>query len=668
MCGIFGLNINKEYINKKKTKSITKKLFYLSESRGKEASGYCGIDFENVYIQKVPFKATELIETKSFNDTIETLLSSTKGYFTFFGHSRLVTNGYEQFDYNNQPVVFNSTIVVHNGIIINHKQIWEQNIKFNKNGDLDSEVIPAMFELNDSKNIDPFNNIKEIFNSIVGMTNIALYSLKYENLFLATNNGSLYYFINSDSSIFLFSSESIILNNVIKKFLPSENKFSEKLQPNTILSVNIKKNIFQIKKFNLEADFDNLVKSKKTRKIQFIKEDTLIKEVYINKSLEHSDYKPSNEIKEHYEQAKEKIAKLKRCSKCLLPETVTYIKFDNEGTCNYCKNFIPLQIKGAKALLELVRKFTNQKQEPNCLVPLSGGRDSSYVLHYIKRELELNPIAFSYDWGMITDLARRNQSRICGKLGVEHILISADIRKKRENIRKNVLAWLKRPNLGTVPLFMAGDKKHLYYRNKLMDQYQLKLAFSGENLMEATKFKSGFAGIKPTFQKKKISYLPFFYRIKLGAFYFKEFIFNPSYINSSLIDTLDAYKIYYLDELKSINLYSFIHWDENLILSTLINEYDWETAPETKTTWRIGDGTAAFYNYIYYIVAGFTENDTFRSNQIREGILNREEALKLVNEENQARWNSIKWYCDTIGIDFEETIKKINKSKKLYEF
>ena len=60
-------------------------------------------------------------------------------------------------------------------------------------------------------------------------------------------------------------------------------------------------------------------------------------------------------------------------------------------------------------------------------------------------------------------------------------------------------------------------------------------------------------------------------------------------------------------------------WDEGLIDQTLAREYRWETAADTGTTWRIGDGTAAFYNFIYYTVAGFTENDTFRSNQIREG-------------------------------------------------
>ena len=69
---------------------------------------------------------------------------------------------------------------------------------------------------------------------------------------------------------------------------------------------------------------------------------------------------------------------------------------------------------------------------------------------------------------------------------------------------------------------------------------------------------------------------------------------------------------------------------ENLINSAL-DLYDWETSPDTRSTWRIGDGTAAFYNYIYYNVAGFTENDT-SSNQIREGLISRDDALALVDE------------------------------------
>ena len=89
------------------------------------------------------------------------------------------------------------------------------------------------------------------------------------------------------------------------------------------------------------------------------------------------------------------------------------------------------------------------------------------MLHMVKKVLKLNPIALTYDWGMVTDLARRNIARVCGKLGVENIIVAANIRWKRENIKKNIMAWLKRPNIATIPLFMAGDKYFFHYCNLL---------------------------------------------------------------------------------------------------------------------------------------------------------------------------------------------------------
>jgi len=98
----------------------------------------------------------------------------------------------------------------------------------------------------------------------------------------------------------------------------------------------------------------------------------------------------------------------------------------------------------------------------------------------------------------------------------------------------------------------------------------------------------------------------------------------------------------------------------------LIDEYNWEISEDTSTTWRIGDGTAAFYNYVYFTVAGFSEHETFRSNQIREGEMSRGEALRLVGSENTPRYENIKWYLDSVGIDFTEAITKVNSIPKLY--
>ena len=99
----------------------------------------------------------------------------------------------------------------------------------------------------------------------------------------------------------------------------------------------------------------------------------------------------------------------------------------------------------------------------------------------------------------------------------------------------------------------------------------------------------------------------------------------------------------------------------------MIKDYGWETDPTIPSSWRIGDGTAAFYNYIYYTIAGFTEHDTFRSNQIREGQLTRLEALEFVKEENQPRYPNIQWYLDAVGLDFRSVISAINSVPQIYK-
>jgi len=294
-------------------------------------------------------------------------------------------------------------------------------------------------------------------------------------------------------------------------------------------------------------------------------------------------------------------------------------------------------------------------------------------MHYFVKELGIRPIAYSYDWGMVTDLAHRNQKLMCDHLGVELITIPANIKKKRANIRKNVSAWLKKPDLGMIPLFIAGDKQFFYYANKTRKKYGLSEVLMASNPFEQTHFKTGFCGVKPAVlqsenhqQASDIEKLAISGILRMTGHYVKQFLINPAYINTSLVDTFFATLSYYAIPHNYMRLYDYIPWDEKEINKVLIEEYDWEKATDTNSTWRIGDGTAPFYNYIYYLVGGFTENDTLRSNQIREGAIERDEALKLVYEDNAPRFDSLQWYFDVIGLDLTSVLERVQSIPRLY--
>lgn len=678
MCGIFGIIPREDFrITQSFLRQTTDLLFKLSESRGKDASGMAVKSNQTIYVIKAPVSPSKLIRSTEYRKTFQDIFNNGSNNLALFGHSRLATDGVQTVNNNNQPIIKDGSVVAHNGIIVNHHNLWNRYNSLKRSYEIDTEIIPALIQKFYEEGNSLKKSIQMLFKEIYGSASIALF-FKYSTnqLILGTNTGSLYICLSQNEDICIFASEIRTLKTLKKKrhlrsILGQCKIFQLKPEHGALIdisSLNIDIFGFNEKTWLNKNNDSKLHEAEKDFKgfeiMDFSHyEDTIKRSA---NELNINDYK---EFEKSFQKLEERIRNLKRCTKCILPETMPFIEFDEKGVCNYCRNYRKINPKGRHVLEDYLNSFRNKYGELNCILTFSGGRDSSYALHYLKKVLNINPIAYTYDWGMITDLGRRNQSRMCGKLGVEHIIVSADIAKKRTNIRKNVLAWLKKPDLGTIPLFMAGDKQYFYHAIRLSKQMNAKLIMIGSCLLEKANFKTSFCNIKPvehSFNLKRPYALSIFDQIKLIRYYGKQYLLNPAYLNYSIFDTMYAYFSYYMIPHDFLNLYFYIPWDEKVITKTLIEEYEWETAKDTKTTWRIGDGTAGIYNYIYYTVAGFSEIDTFRSNQIREEMISREIAMRLSQEENQPRFDSIKWYCDTIGIDFEDTLRRINSISKLY--
>jgi predicted glutamine amidotransferase len=679
MCGIFGIIINKDAAY---TPSFIKRSLLtiagLSESRGKDSSG---LAFKNelkkeiqVFKGSVPLdfllKQKEVIE---YADNLIAAYSNNKNgrcNFSVIGHSRLATNGTQLNDANNQPIIKDGIVGIHNGIIVNENELCMYYSDIKRECEIDTEVMLALVRKYINSDKDVTSAVSKTINEVFGTVATAFFIDNINVLALATNNGSLYTLTNK-MDMFVFASEEYYLRQLVKTMrLNKKNKF-EIHQVLPCMGVVLNIDNFQLQEFS----FDSLVKTKAVYstiapfriKVKSIASRKAQRELILDPARIAAHPRASKEAA-YLEYNIERISALRRCSKCLLPETFPFIEYDESGTCNYCKNYrIKNNPKPIDKLFELVEPYRSKNGGYDCLVPYSGGRDSTHTLHTVKNILKLNPIAFTYDWGMVNDLARRNIARVCGKLGVENIIVSADIRWKRENIRKNILAWLKKPHLGLVPLFMAGDKYFYYYCSQVKRQTGIKLNIWGVNPLENTDFKVGFMGVRPDHKKKYIYSLSLKRKAKLISGVAYNFLTNPAYLNRSVWDTVGSFISRSVsNHTDYFHMYDYYRWDEAEIEKLVLEEYLWEKAIDTHTTWRIGDGTAPFYNYIYYTITGFSEYDTFRSNQIREGMLSREEGLKLVNDENRPRYASIKWYTEIVNIDFESTIKQINTIPKLY--
>jgi len=647
MCGIFGFALScSTGRDARGLRAAMDAMFRISESRGKEAAGLAVRYGDRIDVFKEPLSASALIRTAGYRALVSDVVicqqptvqePEGKSSTCFIGHSRLVTDGSQGSNCNNQPVVKNELVGVHNGIITNVNSLWTSMPAGSRKYEVDTEVLLTLIERHDKDGTDLVGSVCHAFKQIEGSASLALMFSNRRTLLLATNTGSLYVCQSDESNEWLFMSERLMLEQFIEKGLLGR--------------VFNKADVRQIKPFSgVAVGLDDL----KGEAFEFGGEERPT--VHVSSGIA--------KIIDHSNRAEERRRSLVRCSRCILPETFPFIEFDDAGVCNYCHDHIPYKPLGRDALEALVTPYRSGGSEPDCIIPFSGGRDSSYVLHYVKTELNMTPLAYTYDWGMVTDLARRNQARICGKLGIEHLLISADIRQKRKNIQRNIRAWLRRPHIGMVPLFMVGDKQYFYHADKLRKQTGVKLVVLGGNRYEKTQFKTGFMGVREgNIRLYNVNLLK---KMRLMGFYLARYLLNPGYLNMTIFDTMFGFYSAYILKHDFNWFYDYIRWDEEAIVDALKSEYNWEFAEDTTTSWRIGDGTAAFYNHIYYTVAGFTEHDTFLSIQIRDGLLSREEALKRAEESNGPRYDSIRQYAQIIGFDCERALHVINTIPKLY--
>ena len=156
-------------------------------------------------------------------------------------------------------------------------------------------------------------------------------------------------------------------------------------------------------------------------------------------------------------------------------------------------------------------------------------------------------------------------------------------------------------------------------------------------------------------------------KLKMFTFYSSQFLLNPSYINSALLDNFNGFLASFIRKENFLHFFNYIKWDEEEIKRVLKNEYDWESdVSYGRNQWRMGDGQTAFNNYVYYTVAGFSEYDNFRSNQIREGLINREQAIKLAQEDNGFKYDTLKNFSEIIGFNLDEVLSQIQCIPKLY--
>ena len=199
MCGIFGI-ISSSNINLKELSILAKN----ARQRGKDSSGFLKYDGFKYSINRYD------------NDLIKSVKDINKNNKIVFGHSRLVTNSMV----DNQPVFKNDISIIHNGIIVNFKNLFSK-FKFKKDLNIDTEIILELFKFFLKQNKDLKSIVNLVLSTIEGSASCVVHLAKLGKLILFTNNGSLY--LGKKKQTIYVSSESFSLKkikcNEIKKVI-----------------------------------------------------------------------------------------------------------------------------------------------------------------------------------------------------------------------------------------------------------------------------------------------------------------------------------------------------------------------------------------------------------------------------------------------------------------
>ncbi len=340
---------------------------------------------------------------------------------------------------------------------------------------------------------------------------------------------------------------------------------------------------------------------------------------------------------------------LKRCTKCVTPETHETIMFDEQGGCNVCNNIKVKEtvdwIGRKQELGELIEQYRG-KYDYDCLVPFSGGKDSAWTLYYLVKYYKVKPLVVRFDHGFLRPNIEENTKKVLRKLGVDfhHFTPNWNVVKKlmlQSFLEKGDFCWHCHTGIFSYPMQVAI-------------KYNVPLIFWGEPSAEYTSYYS-YDTPEEVDEKKFNRY------INLGITADDMLVrFGGD------LDPRDVKPYSYppLKELRRIGyrslcLGSYVPWDVKKQVKILEDELGWkgdevENVPPQYLYEKIECYMQGVRDYIKFIKRGYTRPAHLASIDIRNGRMERGDAMVLIKQYEGKKPQSLLIFLDFIGITEKE--------------
>jgi N-acetyl sugar amidotransferase len=346
-----------------------------------------------------------------------------------------------------------------------------------------------------------------------------------------------------------------------------------------------------------------------------------------------------------------------RCQKCLLPETHETISFNSEGICSVCSNseFRANSIdwhERREVLDTLCSRFRNSG-DYDCIVPFSGGKDSTFTLYYIVRELKLRPLVVSFDHGFLRPKTLANRERTVEELGVDLLTFKPNWHLVRRLMLQSLMekgdfCWHCHTGIFSYPMWIALEKRiPLIFWGEPSSEYTSYYSYEDEEVVDEDRFN----------QINTLGITAEDMRIRMGEDWDPRELKPYTYPPKNLLRELGVV---------SVPLGSFIPWDTKIQSDLIREKLGWEGdsvegVPEDFFYEKIECYMQGVRDYIKYKKRGYTRPTHLSSIEIRRGRMSRDEGRAIIAEYEGSRPASLDLFLNYIGIteqQFEELISK----------
>jgi hypothetical protein len=336
-----------------------------------------------------------------------------------------------------------------------------------------------------------------------------------------------------------------------------------------------------------------------------------------------------------------------RCSKCVLPSCVVPL---SNGVCYQCSNEDHnVNYKGEAELIKVLdhyKKIARQNgNKYDCLVSISGGKDSTYTLLKLVTKYDMNVLGFTYEHSFSDEQAIRNVNNAVKILGID-LIRNTDDKEQKRYLKHNILkiATQHPENISRLSSLLCVGCSQGYVKkaNEIAKINTINLIMQGGSPVEPDMRFFERGQVRDNLLKSVMKEIgevlsnPIFYDLR----YYKNIphqmassTTNSKYVFNKILQPFSG-----RSKISRHHFFDYIEWNENEIISTLENELEWRRPIDRKTTTRFDCAIHILLDTLRLRYLGISDKELMYSIMVRKKMLSRDEAVnrtKLEIEEEE---------------------------------